>query len=339
MKKKITIILLFLGISLFLIGCGNDEKFYENVAFEELKTYTEIAETELTKSEDQVDEMLYYYQVNNKDDKTIDLYDSYLIDEYGFTYNTEDSNDEKFVKVYDYKGKRVVFTIKEEDENVYLVIRIPFSEEYLPTSIENNYNLALQNIEDKKYREAFDIMYYIRNTEGYFDYKDAGKVTAYARAMVYKEQRNYGSAIDGFKDADGYKDSNEQLEELRKKVAPYEGTWYYDSPKAPGYGLGYYVFIQDGKVSYEFESSYDSGYEPHYLDSIAFRYNEENEMDEALTLGSIDGLNDDIVESDYEYLLYLLKEDQLMVSGRKTYGTSTFTGVYDRISLETPADN
>lgn len=336
MKKKMFLFVLCGVLLLGLTGCGSNEANkgeYTNIAYEKLKTYTDITSIEANDYSEEVGEMRYTYQVNNKDDQNIDKYQDYLI-EYGFTFNTEKSNESR--EYYDYKGSTIIFEIEKQNNNTFLILHIPLDQDYLEKNIEKKYNEAIKYIESEEYRTARNILFAIRNTNGYDSYKDSQKAIAYANGMIYKKSNIYGSAIKSFNNAIDYKDANIQKEEILKLVSKYEGTWYYDNPKIPNKGLGYYIFIKDGMVSLNFESSYKNGVAASYSSSLAMKHNDENSLDEIFIVSSLVGLDKDITIDDYDYLLYQLEDGGLVVSGRHAASTDYYTGIYDRISKDSP---
>ena len=90
--------------------------------------------------------------------------------------------------------------------------------------------------------------------------------------------------------------------------------------------------VKDGKVGFQYKSSYTNGVSISYSYSLISKYNEETKQDELLICNFF---ADKPETSNYEFLWYELPDGGITISGRtNTTAPSSYSGIYDKESNE-----
>lgn len=195
-------------------------------------------------------------------------------------------------------------------------------------NIETNYDNAIKLIDNEEYSKAYEVLQNISK-----DYKDNLELRNYCKGMIfYKDYQCYGYALDYFAKCEDTLNTKDIKNEIMEIVSKYNGTYYYDSPKYPNKNLGIYMCVKDGKVGFQYKSSYTNGVSISYSYSLISKYNEETKQDELLICNFF---ADKPETSNYEFLWYELPDGGITISGRtNTTAPSSYSGIYDKESNE-----
>lgn len=182
-------------------------------------------------------------------------------------------------------------------------------------------------LDDGDYKGAYD---FLRTGMLDYEYKDASKLNRYTSGMLAKQNGNYGYAIRYLELAEGVRDADAMLEEALAKVAPLNGTYYGDHLTYQDMGIGFYLFIKDGKASLNFESTYEEG------DAVYYTWNILEKDFPNGPLFMIGSGFEEPDEDDYDYTMVSTDDDKYLVVPYETNEYDTFYSLYTKISDSTP---
>lgn len=198
-------------------------------------------------------------------------------------------------------------------------------------SPEDSYAQALTLIESKNYTEAYQLL----GTEALAEYENSSELRYYCMGMTcYEEYRSFGSALKFFGWSNGILDSEEVIAEIMDYISSFNGTYYADNLEYPGMGGGHYIFVKDGKVAMEFESSYSEGPVYYIYELLEKEFPDSKE----LMIGSpyYSNITDSPQETDYEYTFYCADDGSVVVIGYEASDSTVFNGLYKKISNSVP---
>lgn len=280
MKKLIA---LFLTLSIFFsfASCGtependevndsksNAESFdtYKNIAFDNLKTFTEIAGTALNSTvEDETTTTTFCYVVFEEAEPKIIAYKTYLT-EYGFIM-TSDIDDE--TAVFTLNEKEISISSESGSSGTTIEIIIPCDKSTNAARKEKAYQELMVAIDEKNFQKAYNITDQFSSDE-IQQYKDVYACRLFSIAMKAYDKHVYGTSSEEFKkylevQPEDKLGAKAYIQECDALMSKYNGT--YSGKKFDG-TVYYYMIIKDGKIGFEFndrEFGYNLG-EPVYYD-------------------------------------------------------------------------
>lgn len=301
---------------------GSDSNVYDQTDIKDLSTYTAITNEECVDRTEVVGGFEYKYIINNEYDQNINKYESYL-SSCGLTKNPDISDD--YRKIFDYHGTSLELVINSDTKHE-LTIFVPIADNEKETNYENMYNLAIEKYESGFDEDAFNIL-----KELDVDYKDTLVIRSYILAKRYDEKNLYGSAIEHYRLAKGYKDSDERCEALLSEVEKYNGTYYYEAFK--NLNSGYYMYVKDGKISFAF----DNESENYYSDELV-KMKLTTGKESLMIASGIRAFDDSSPEEDSDYSFIVNNDKSISVIRYEKSTVSTFVGIYDFISSSAPEE-
>lgn len=251
MKKMIGILGVLL-IVLCMNGCSSDSEsekilFYENCAFGELKTFTEITDVELSSFEETVKEAECTYIITNESPTALDDYVNYLTEEYGFVVDTEKDND-KGKRYFVYDDVYLIVLEESTARGTVVTLTYPFNEETINTKKQEIYEECLKLLDEGDYDKT--LRYCKENSIG--EYEEFLKIWNYCEAqlLLAEDEYFYSEVIENLENASGLKDADALKAELEKELKNLEGVYYH---KRSGNWLikNYYCIISGGKAAME----------------------------------------------------------------------------------------
>lgn len=354
--KRFVAVLSLISVLLVFTSCGNNEEkdsaettssvaavegVYENVAFANLKTFTEITGIALNNTiEDNTDTTTFCYVVFEDAQQKITDYKTYLSDS---GYKMTSSVDSEKI-VFESEGKEIVITYENGSSGTNISITIPCDEKTNNVRKEKVYNEILAAAEKKDFKEVFKITDRFSSDE-ISSYKDVKAYRLFSIAMEAYDDKIYGTAHEYFTEyleedtADKLGAAN-YIKECDGKLKKYNGTYAGTSYNGL---IPYLMYIKDGKVALEMNtdklmgsgnaSKPDSVY---YLNDLKIE-----EVDGTVLLDIVTYMSGNV---EYKYDLTLLDNGNILVNDfawdvLKGYQNdpATFAGEYKKISSETPA--
>ncbi len=212
-----------------------------------------------------------------------------------------------------------------------IFIFVGCSSEEAVSSPEDTYAQALTFIENKSYSEAYQLL----KTDALAEYENSSELRYYCMGMrCYEECRSFGSALKFLEWSNGVLDSEEVIAEILDYISTFNGTYYADNLEYPGMGVGHFVFVKDGEVAMEFESSYSEGPVYYIYELIEKEFPDET----ALMIGSpyYSNITDSPQENDYEYTFHCENDGRVLVIAYETNDSTVFNGLYKKISNSVP---
>ena len=343
MKRKIIAIVLVICTLCSFASCGNDKgEVYEKVAFDSLKTFTEITGIVLNSTvEENTYETTFSYVSFEDVNQKINDYKTYLL-ESGFTM-VSDLDDKDII--FELNEKRIKISFESEDAGTCINIKMPCDEATNETRREAKYEELLLAADEEDWDDVYDITHQfsddeVQNLKEVQAYRffslamDSYKKNIFAKARIWFEEYLEEQPEDKL-GAKGY------IQECDNKLSKYNGTY---SGKSYSGLLDYYMFIKDGKVAFEFNnerlgvsSGYKLGEPLYYHDNL-----QVNEVDENTVLLYVVGYSSYGSKVDYKQKLVQLDNGGMLVYDFKwdilqgKMDTSTFAGEYTKISDDTP---
>lgn len=329
-KFSIVVLTIFM---LMLVGCNVKSRHYTDTAFKNLKTFTKVTRVENNDIEETVSEVSFTYILDDRGDEAIDKYEKYLLEGYGFHIDEQTMKEDYTAFVKD--EYTLVATTEETAGRLVYKLTIPWSKQKVEQNLKEYYEKVQQLIEEKKYVEAMEIL---QGNQVLLDYQDSRLALDYCRGMIAAGYTRYGSAIEYLKDVvaknKDYRDTDEQLQAIYDIVSKYDGTYYCDHLKYPGRGIGYYIFVKDGKVATELETTYQDGEEVYYMYDLVEKQFSTGKKE--LMIGSAVYKDRKLTETEYEYSFMENANGTITVISYETNEYSTFNGIYHKTSSKTP---
>ena len=334
--KKTFKLIAVVFVMIIMSSC-NAPDVYSNSAFKELKTFNEITGMENVEEETCVYFSRYTYTLFENAEEKILKYQEYLVNEYGFNYVADESEEGKSCFEYENLNDSQLKMFWENISNgIILTIYVPYDEQTKAVQEEQEYIRITELLAEEKYDS-------ILKSELKQDYKDTQKILNYCRGMMCMNIGGTASAIDWFLSADGYLDSRKYIEEINSIILPENGVYYADNSDYPGYGIGYYIFVKDGMVAMELESSYSESGEVYYDSELikvpmteenieklqgSVKENEVNSEAWFFTIGDV-YYNMGKVERNYTFIE--VEGGSKFVAPAFEGGYDTFMGIYEKI--------
>ena len=344
MKKFIKITALFL-VMLIFASCSNqtakeqtsspaDSTCYSNVAFDELKTFTEITGVALNSTdEDEIYTTTFSYISFENIAVQITAYKTTLL-ESGFKLTSE-LDDE--VLAFELSGQEISISTESSNSGTTVNITIPCDEETVKARQEIKYNEMLKSFEEKEYRKAYSIAEMFSAEE---NYKDITAYRLFSEGMLAYENNFFGKAAEEFKAyIEKYPDdklgAQAYIQKCNDTMSKYNGTY---SGKGYRNGLKYFMLIKDGEVAFEFDyrslgiSGYNIGDPVYYMYDL--QINDYGDGIVGMKTASSFSLND----VEYKHDLVLLDNGDILVNkfGHDVINyqsdTSTFAGEYTKVA-------
>lgn len=329
-KNRKFLITIFFIVILIVIGFGfiitNNNKYYTDISIPNLKTFTEIVGISEKNKEEKGTNVIYYYQFK-ANENYVSEYEDYLLNTYGFSINQVTSN--KVKRYFEYDNNTLI-TVESQNEYTDIVdytITIPLVEEKANKNAEICYNNAKKLMENKDYESAKEIFSTIK------EYKDSEEYIYYCNAMEYYDLKCYGFAIERFSKCENILNAKELKEELLEIVGKYNGSYYYEHPNTSA--IGYYMFVNNGKVDILSKSIYNKGNSVGYNYSFMGKYN-ENTNSYDLYVGT--NFAFELELKNYEFLFYELPDGGIALSSQNGSVNTMYSGVYDKISNNVPQE-
>lgn len=337
MKRKIIAIILAVCSLCSFASCGNDKgSVYENVVFDNLKTFTEVTDIVLNSTiEENTYETTFCYVSFEDVNQKINDYKTYLL-ESGFTM-VSDLDDEDII--FEKDEKRIKITSENEESGTTVNITMPCDEATNEIRREAKYEELLKVVEEEDWDDAYDITHLFSDDE-IQNYKDVRAYRIFSLAMEAYKKKVFGEAKTIFENylevqPEDKLGAKAYIQECDNKLSKYNGTY---SGKSYSGLLNYYMFIKDGRVAFEFNNDgYKLG-EPLY-------YNEDlhvNEVDENTVLLKVVDYTSYNGELEFEKTLVQLDNGGMLVYDfawdilKGKMDTSVFAGEYTKISNDTP---
>ena len=338
MKRKIVAILLVVCSLCLLASCGNDStSVYENVAFDKLKTFTKVTGIVLNSTaEKNTHETIFSYVAFEEVDEKINDYKTYLLKS-GFTMKSD--LDDKDI-VFESDEKTITISFEETDAGTSIDITMPCDEETNKIRCEAKYKELLAAAEEEKWSLVYDITSKFSGDE-IENFKDVKAYRMFSNAMDPYDKEVFGAAKSLFEDylehqPDDKLGAKAYIKKCNNQLSKYNGTY-----KGKSYSglVGYYMFVKDGRVAFEFESTYnDKSSEPiYYFDEL--RIEEIGENATSLWVVNYTAYDNKL---DYKNKLVQLKNGNLLVNDYKwdilkgVMDTSPYAGEYKKISNDAP---
>ncbi len=350
--KKVIVAVLIFCVSFAFVSCGtNGDKnettekaesvVYENVVFDDLKTFTEITGVELNSVIEEITyRTTFCYVVFEDVDQKINDYKTYL-SEAGFKM-TSDLDDESVT--FELNEKEIYIYTESGKSGSEVEISIPCDEETNALRKEQKYKELIKAAEEKDFNKVFDITGQY-SSEEIKEYKDVYAYRLFSIAMKAYDLKVYGEAAEYFtsyleEQPEDKLGAKAYLQECNDKISKYNGMY---SGKSFNGLVNYYMFIKDGKVGFDFNHKAHAliGYNPadavYYLHEL--RVNEYDNGLVSLTVGDYS-----FGDIKYKYDLTLLEDGSIIVNefgwnpAMGYYNdNSTFAGKYERIADPPPA--
>lgn len=337
MKRKIIAIVLAVCSLCSFASCGVDKgEIYENIAFDNLKTFTEVTDIVLNSTiEENTHETTFCYVSFEDVEEKINDYKTYLL-ESGFTM-VSDLDDEDIV--FEKDEKRIKITSENEEEGTTVNITMPCDDATNKLRREAKYEELLKIAKEEDWNDVYDITSQFSSDE-IQNYKDVQAYRLFSLAMDPYKKNIFSVARKWFeeyleKQPEDKLGAKAYIQECDNKLSKYNGTY---SGKSYSGLLNYYMFIKDGRVAFEFNNDgYKLG-EPLY-------YNEElqvSEVDENTVLLKVVDYSSYDSKVDYRKTLVQLDNGGMLVYDFKwdilkgKMDTSVFAGKYTKISNDTP---
>lgn len=312
---------------------------YENVAFDDLKTFTAVTGVSLNSTvEEKTYETTYDYVVLTDVDEKIVEYKEYLL-EFGLKLT---SSGDAETTTFELDDKELRIDIEENESDTRINITISCDEETNNTRKEKTYSEMVAAANEKDFDEVYDISDRFSSNE-ISEFKDVYAYRLFSLAMEAYDDKIYGEAREYFikyceEDTTDKLGGNAYLEECNNILSKYNGT--YSGKSFNGY-LSYFIYIKDGKVGMEFDNRELLGTEPsetiYYLEYLRIDEYKGQELVYIVdyTLGKIT----------YNFKLTMLDSGEIIVNDNawdviKGYqnDTTTFAGTYKKTSSETPPE-
>ncbi|MBE6783689.1 MAG: hypothetical protein E7536_06720 [Ruminococcaceae bacterium] len=357
MKKIISIFLLIAALLLTFVACSKDADdtkatetaetttenkngdVYENIAFDNLKTFTTVTGVTLNSTvEEKTYETTYGYVVLTDADENITEYKEYLL-EFGLKLT---SSGDAETTTFELDDKELRIDVEENESDIRINITIPCDEETNNTRKEKTYSEMVAAAEEEKFDEVYDITDQFSSDE-IQNFKDVQAYRLFSLAMEAYDDKIYGEAREYFikyceEDTTDKLGGNAYLEECNNILSKYNGT--YSGKSFNGY-LSYFIYIKDGKVGMEFDNQELLGTEPsetiYYLDYLRIE-----EID-GYTLLHVVGYTSGKI--DYKYDLVPTEDGSIIVNDHawtkpaEYYNDdAVFAGIYEKTSSETPPE-
>ena len=274
MKRKIIAIILVVCSLCSFASCGVDKgEVYENVAFEDLKTFTEITDIVLNSTtEENTHETTFSYVSFEDVEQKINDYKTYLL-ESGFTM-VSDLDDKDII--FELDEKRIEITFESADAGTSINIKMPCDEATNEVRREAKYEELLLAVEEEDWDDVYDITDQFSSDE-IQNYKEVKAYRMFSNAMDPYKQKVFGEAKTLFEDYLEFQPEDKlgakaYIKECNDKLSKYNGTY---SGKSYSGLLYYYMFIKDGRVAFEYDnerlglsSGYKAGEPVYYMDDL-----------------------------------------------------------------------
>lgn len=353
--KKIIAVLSLISILIVFASCGNNkekesadttssvaavEGVYKNVAFANLKTFTEVTGVSLNSTvEDETSKTTFCYVVFEDVQQKITDYKTYLSDS-GYKMTSSVESDKI---VFESEGKEIVITSESGSSGTNINITIPCDEKTNNARKEKVYSEMLAAAENKDFKEVFGITDRF-STDEISNYKDVKAYRLFSIAIEAYDDKIYGTAHEYFteyleKDTSDKLGAANYIKECDGKPKKYNGTYAGTSYNGL---IPYLMYIKDGKVALEMDNNKLMGNNASKPDSVYY-LNElkVEEVDGTVLLDIVDYMSGKV---EYKYNLTLLDNGNILVNDfawdvLKGYQNdpATFAGEYKKISSETPA--
>lgn len=336
MKRKIIAIILVVCSLCSFASCGTDKgEVYENVAFQDLKTFTEITDIVLNSTtEENTHETIFSYVSFENVEQKINDYKTYLI-ESGFTMVSD--LDDKDV-IFELDEKRIEISLENTDAGTSINITMPCDEATNEIRRDAKYEELLMAVEEEDWDDVYDITHQFSDDE-LQNFKEVKAYRMFSLAMDPYKKNIFGVAKDLFEDYLEFQPEDKlgaktYIKECNDKLSKYNGT--YVGKSFTGL-LEYYMFIKDGKVEFDFKDGYKQGESVYYLEELQVSEVDENTVllkvvDYSFYDGDVDYRKTLVQLDDGGMLVYDFKWD--ILQGR--VDTSTFAGEYTKISDDAP---
>lgn len=338
MKRKIIAIILAVCSLCLLASCGNDKgEVYENIAFDSLKTFTEITGIVLNSTvEENTHETTFNYVSFEDVEEKINDYKTYLL-EYGFTMKS-DINDKDIV--FEMDEKRIEISFEGADAGTSIDIKMPCDEATNEARKEATYEELLLAVGEEEWDDVYDITTQFSSDE-LQNYKDVRAYRMFSYAMRPYKQKVFGEAKSLFEDYLEFQPEDKlgakaYIKECNDKLSKYNGT--YVGKSFTGL-VEYYMFIKDGRVDFDFKDGNKKVESVYYLEDLMVSEVVENTV--MLKVVDYTSYNDEVK---YEKTLVQLDNGGLLVYDFKwdilqgKMDTSPFAGEYKKISDDAPEE-
>lgn len=349
MKKIIPFIALVSILSFVFSACSKETKepltnnsnnaTYENVIFDNLKTFTEVTGATLNSTnEDKTNETTFCYVVFENAEQKITDYKTYLLES---GYAITSALDAETI-VFNSDEKEIRITSENGDAGTSISITIPCDEATNNARKDKVYQEMLAAVEKKDFKEVLNITDRFSSDE-IKNYKDVYAYRLFSIAMRAYNVDIYGEASEYFKkyceqDKTDKLDAKSYIKKCDSILSKYNGT--YSGKSFNGY-VPYSMFIKDGRVALEFNNAELLG-NSYKKDSVYYLYDLRiQETDGKILLYIVDYTLGDI---DYKHKLTQLDSGAILVNDNswdmlKGYhnDTSSFAGEYKKTSSNTPS--
>lgn len=337
MKLKVKLGVMILTLCFVLTSCGESKEYYENTVLEGFETFTSVTGIELTSSQESEENILYNYILD--DNATgigaITKWQQY-VKEYGFTYMESFSAEDMEVYTKD-EYILCMFLTQPTDATVQYVVSVPIDsiKEQYPDEEVTEENKEEVGDQDDDYAKLVELttsgdyqgaMEFYGNSSlcnTFEGYSDSKTYFFYAQAMLDYQNGIYGDAYDTLAEyCQGFLDADIIRQEIDNEIVFLDGVYVN---KSVDYEM--HVIINHGSVAMEFESDKfkDGATYLNSLCSYTFTTGEE-------TFAVCDAT------SEISYILTAISEngDSFLMGAAEGKEYSTFSGVYERTSLEIP---
>lgn len=336
MKRKIIAIILAVCSLCLLTSCGNDKgEVYENIAFDSLKTFTEITGIVLNSTvEENTHETTFNYVSFEDVEEKINDYKTYLL-EYGFTMKSD--LDDKDI-VFEMDEKRIEISFESADAGTSIDIKMPCDEATNEARKEAKYEELILAAGEEDWVDVYEITTQFSNDE-LQNFKDVRAYKMFAISMKAYKKNVFGEAKTLFEDYLEFQPEDKlgakaYIKECNDKISKYDGT--YVGKSFTGL-LSYYMFIKDGRVEFDIKHGDKKVESVYYMKELMVSEVVENTV--MLKVVDYTSYNDEVK---YEKTLVQLDNGGLLVYDFKwdilqgKMDTSTFAGEYKKISNDTP---
>lgn len=315
-------------IVVVLLNNKKNSKYYENTYIEKLKTFTTFSNIDPVKVEQSNGTTVYLYYLEPGADTSTSIlkYEEYLMDEMGFS-----AEPNGMMTAY-VRGDDLVMEWIDESSGtmieyyICIPLDLPDAEIANATGNTSNTNANVGSVEEMKNLNAsgeVEKVYEIweNNVWSDADKEAARKEGLYAKAVIWYKNGLYGEALDLLiKNSVGKYDADKIMADIHSKVDKYTGTYYYDCYNHPT--KGNYLFIQDGMISFGFDSDAEKS-ENYYQDGCIA------EKDGLLVFGTYNDLNLEVK--------YMVAEMTSSFSVKSVDGSDLWDGgPYKKISDNAP---
>lgn len=336
MKRKIIAIVLAICTLCSFASCGNDKgEVYENVAFDSLKTFTEVTGIVLNSTvEENTYETTFNYVSFEAVEEKINDYKTYLF-EYGFTM-ISDLDDEDIV--FEMDEKRIQISFESADAGTSIDIKMPCDEATNDARKEATYEKLLLAVGEEEWDDVYDITTQFSDDE-LQNFKDVRAYRMFAISMRAYKKNVFGEAKTLFENYLEFQPEDKlgakaYIKECNDKLSKYNGT--YVGKSFTGL-VEYYMFIKDGRVDFDFKDGNKKVESVYYLEDLMVSEVVENTV--MLKVVDYTSYNDKV---EYEKTLVQLDNGGILVYDFKwdilqgKMDTSTFAGEYKKISDDAP---